>query len=57
MDGMAIFAVIFMIVMFASLYAYSCAVLNDGKDPILEKMADKLVRFINSRNEKKQKKN
>lgn len=56
MDGMAIFAVIFMIVMFASLYAYGCATINDGKDPVLEAMAKKLVDSIDSYNEKKAKK-
>ena len=56
MDGMAIFAVIFMIVMFASLFAYGCETINDGKDPVLESLADKLVKSIDSYNEKKEKK-
>lgn len=56
MDGMAIFAVIFMIVMFASMYAYGCETINDGKDPVLEILAEKLVKSIDSYNEKKEKK-
>lgn len=56
MGGMAIFAVIFMIVMFASMYAYGCEIINDGKDLVLESLANKLVKSIDSYNEKKEKK-
>jgi hypothetical protein len=50
---MEVFAIVFIFLIIASFYAHACAVLNDGEDPILNALADKLVRFVDSRNAKK----
>ena len=53
MDGMAIFAIVFLIFTFMYCYAYACCVLNNGRDMITDALAKKLVKFIDSRNNKK----